>query len=94
MGWLPETGTNISGLEGSLGQVRLWSTARTQEQIQNNLNLELNGDEAGLEMLLKFSEASGRVTSDATVNANDATLVSKNPQGISGRIQPRHQSRV
>ncbi len=88
MGWSPESDTSRShaGFEGQIDEMRLWSTVRTAEQIQASMDSALNGDETGLEMLLQFGEGSGLTAADATTNANHATLVSKNADGITGRI--------
>jgi hypothetical protein len=41
---------------GSLDEVRIWNVARTQAQIQANMNNELQGDESGLLVYFPFNE--------------------------------------
>jgi hypothetical protein len=55
--------------EGLISEVRLWNTARTQDQIRSNRNKKLKGSEAGL-------VAYYRLNGDATDSAgsNDGTL--------------------
>jgi hypothetical protein len=40
--------TGYGTFQGGLDEVRIWNTARTQTQIQNTLNSQLNGNEIGL----------------------------------------------
>lgn len=62
---------NIGGgwAQGQMDEVRFWNYARTQTEIQNNSNLKLNGNEAGLVAYYPFDEGSGNETVDQSVNA-------------------------
>src|SRR5690606_4323078 len=40
--------TGGRGFNGTIDEVRIWNTARTQQQIQENMNKELAGNEPGL----------------------------------------------
>ncbi len=51
---------------GRLDEFRIWSTTRTQAQIQNNMYNELNGNEAGLAGYYKMSDGSGTYLTDNT----------------------------
>jgi hypothetical protein len=48
------TGSNY--FEGVLDEVRVWNTARTCTEINNNMNTELTGAESGLTAYYKFNE--------------------------------------
>ncbi len=56
---------------GALDEVRLWSVARSGEQIAADMNRTLSGDEPGLIALWNFDDGDGR---DATENHHDGTL--------------------
>lgn len=67
-------GSNFSGGEycdGKVADVRLWSTVRTQAQIQDNFNKQLVGNEAGL---IGYWKLAGDFN-DSTTNANHLTAV-------------------
>uniref|UniRef100_UPI0035644A97 DUF4347 domain-containing protein n=1 Tax=Novipirellula sp. TaxID=2795430 RepID=UPI0035644A97 len=59
---------------GEIDDVRVWSTSRTQTEIQNNLDLTLTGNETGLAGYWAFNEGSGSIAYDSTSNANHGTL--------------------
>lgn len=59
---------------GSIDDVRIWNTARTQAEIQANMNKELIGNETGLVGYWKFNEGSGTTVIDSTSNGNDGTI--------------------
>jgi hypothetical protein len=60
---------------GIIDEVRVWSVARTQQQIRENMHLRLNGNETGLQGYWRFDEGTGSTTHDATSNGNDGTLI-------------------
>lgn len=60
--------------EGSIDELRIWNTARTQTEIMDNMNECLTGTEAGLISYYQFEEGTGTTASDQTANGNDATL--------------------
>lgn len=64
--------------KGEIDEVRIWKDARTQEEIQADMNVPLRGDETKLVALWHFNEpynATFFQTHDATANANDGTLL-------------------
>lgn len=61
-------------LRGKLNDVRLWNVARTQQQIQANMNADLKGTESGLVGLWQFREGNGTTAYDSTDNANHGTI--------------------
>ena len=65
---------NTFYLNGALDDLRLWTTARSQTDIANNLSLNLPGSTPGLAGLWQFNDASGTSALDATANANNGTL--------------------
>jgi len=62
--------------DGIIDEVRIWNTARTTEEIQQNWNRYLKGDEAGLAGYWKMEEGDGEAIADETANENNGTLTS------------------
>ena len=60
--------------DGRVEEVRIWNTARTESEIQNNMFKTLNGDESGLVAYYRADHISGTALSDRTTNDNDGTL--------------------
>lgn len=51
--------------KGKMASVRIWDTARTQQQIRDNMYTTLVGNEAGLRHYYKINEGSGTVLYDS-----------------------------
>jgi hypothetical protein len=66
-GWLGAL-INSEFITGQLEEVRIWNVERSAEQIQQNKNKELNGDESGLVAYYKMSNGSGPTLSDDKTN--------------------------
>ena len=64
---------------GTIDEVRIWDTARSQADIRANMNQSLAGNETGLIGYWRFDEGSGTVVHDLTSNHNDGTLGSGAP---------------
>lgn len=74
---------NGESFDGTMEDVRIWNVARTQNQIQTNMNNELMGNETGLIAYYTFNQgiAGGNNTAittviDKTANALNGTLTS------------------
>lgn len=61
---------SVDDFVGSIDDIRLWSSARTQTQIQNNRSNELVGNESGLLGYWKLNEASGTTVNDSQTNTS------------------------
>ncbi|MBM3521553.1 MAG: hypothetical protein FJX57_01235, partial [Alphaproteobacteria bacterium] len=72
--------------EGRLDEIRIWNVARSEAQILAAMNTTLTGAEAGLTVYLPLDETSGTSANNLVAGAPDATLVTGNPDGITGRI--------
>jgi hypothetical protein len=59
---------------GKIDEVRIWSVARTQEQILENKDRYLTGHEDGLRAYWSFDDGTGDVFLDKTANGNDGAL--------------------
>jgi hypothetical protein len=59
---------------GTLDEIRVWSIARTQSDIQSTMNVALRGNEPGLIGYWRCDEGSGQTASDATGNGTDCYL--------------------
>jgi Ca2+-binding RTX toxin-like protein len=62
-------------VNGSIDDVRIWNKARTQSEIQADLNRELTGNETGLVGYWNFNSITNNTVQDLTSNHNDGTLV-------------------
>jgi len=58
---------------GSLDELRIWSLARTQSQIQNNINNELTGTETGLITYYTFNQGTANGNNTGVTTLNDLT---------------------
>lgn len=65
-------GTNshgaIANFAGDIDELRVWGTARTQSEIQNNRSTELSGNEPGLVGYWTLNETSGATANDSQTN--------------------------
>lgn len=59
---------------GQVDEARVWSVARSDEQIFSYYDKCLNGNENGLEMYLPMNETSGTVVPDLSGNGNNGIL--------------------
>jgi hypothetical protein len=60
---------------GVIDDVRIWNVARTSQEIQDNLAIELNGNEPGLVAYFPMNEGDGDTIADITGNGNTGQLV-------------------
>ncbi|MBV6627277.1 MAG: DUF4114 domain-containing protein [Rivularia sp. (in: Bacteria)] len=74
---------------GKVDEVRIWNTARTQAEIQENLYQKLEGSEGNLVAYYNFDSdsASGNTISDLTDNGNNGTLTNGNGNNIVESIE-------
>lgn len=71
-------GAHFSGaasLNGQMDEVRFWDKARSQAEIQADMDRQLNGDEANLTGYWNFNEGAGNVAADQSAQNNDGVLV-------------------
>jgi hypothetical protein len=59
---------------GSMADLRLWQTVRSQEQIVANMHRRLQGNEKGLVGYYRLDETTGSIAHDSSPSQNDATL--------------------
>jgi len=59
---------------GKLDEVRVWNTARTADQIADNMNVKLIGSETGLVGYWRLDEGTGTSTADSSVSGNTGTI--------------------
>jgi hypothetical protein len=66
--------------KGSIDELRVWNTSKTQAQIQNNMNLPLFGNEANLVAYYNFENGTGSTTlTDIAGGDNNGSLTNMNP---------------
>lgn len=68
----------IATIHGSLDEVRIWNIARTQTQIQNNMNCQLSGTESGLVANYNFNNSSAIAAGN---NGGLTTAIDNSPNG-------------
>ncbi|TAF55679.1 MAG: hypothetical protein EAZ61_04070, partial [Oscillatoriales cyanobacterium] len=73
--YLGKSNWNDPLFDGKIDEVRLWQRARTQAEIQADLNHRLVGNEPGLYSYWRFDEGKGSQLRDQTDNANHATII-------------------
>jgi hypothetical protein len=64
-----------SRFEGSIDEVRIWDKLRTQEEINESMNIELVGSEQGLVGYWNFDEGTDFVVYDKSQFDNNGTIV-------------------
>lgn len=72
---------------GTIDEVRIWSVARSETEIQDNMGTCLTGSETGLEAYYQFEDGTGSTTvTDLTTNGNNGTLqnMDENTDWVSG----------
>jgi hypothetical protein len=60
--------------DGVIDEVRIWSVARSQSEIADNMSVDLTGAEAGLAGYYPMNEGSGLVAGDISSTGNNASL--------------------
>jgi len=66
----------IGYFNGKLDEVRIWSDAKTDEEIRDNMCKNISGNESNLVAYYNFDNASGDKLQDFSGNGNDGTLTS------------------
>jgi hypothetical protein len=75
IGQFTELAHEGNSFDGQIDNVRIWNVARTPEEIADNMNAELTGNESGLVAYWKFDGlTSAGDVKDATANNNDLTI--------------------
>jgi hypothetical protein len=87
LGRLGAGGVWYYGFNSKLSDVRIWNVARTQAEIQANMNNQLVGNELGLIGYWKLDEGTGLIVHDFTSNGNNGTLTNSPTWTISSAIK-------
>jgi len=64
----------VQHFNGTIDNVRVWNTIRTDQEIKDYYQHTLTGNEHGLVLLWQFNEGNGASTSDLSGNSNSGTL--------------------
>jgi hypothetical protein len=62
---------------GLMGETRLWSTARSSEEVRENYTLQVASNTTGLQAQYTFADRNGSTVNDATSNNNDLKVTSE-----------------
>jgi len=60
---------------GVMDEIRIWNVARTEQEIQDNMTVELTGNEEGLVGYWPMNEGAGSTIGDQSGNENAGTLL-------------------
>jgi hypothetical protein len=71
LAWSPYTNAHFDGM---IDEVRMWSVARTADEIKSTMSVRLKGDENWLIAYWRFDEGSGTIAHDSSTRHHDATL--------------------
>ena len=74
LGYPPTAGEQYP-IYGTVYETRLWSVAKTQEELQALVGNEVDVNSPNLELYWKFTERTGTTTYDATANHNNGLLI-------------------
>ncbi len=74
-------GSNTENFTGNIDEVRVWTTARTVEQINGSMNCELQGTESGLVAYYQFNQGT-----DQADNTSVTTLTDASSNGYDGTL--------
>lgn len=72
--------------EGYIDEVRLWSEARTAEQIATSMNVELTGSESSLAGYWNFNEDGGTLALDNTGHGNHGLFIGAPTRVLDGPL--------
>ena len=67
-------GEPSGNFEGQIDDIRIWNVARTAQEITNNKDRQLNGNEPNLVTYYKVDEGQGNTLSDGTTGGRHATI--------------------
>jgi hypothetical protein len=71
--YLPELG-HTGDFEGCIDEIRIWESARSEEEIRASLGSALTGEEPGLIAYWDFEEQAGQTAADLSGHGNDGRL--------------------
>jgi hypothetical protein len=72
--YIGKQGGDMHYFSGAIDEIRIWNDLRTQTEIENNMNKELNGNETELIAYYKMNTGSGSIAYDDAGN-NDGTII-------------------
>ena len=74
-------GNDTNYFAGNVDELRIWNTARSENEIKNNLNTTLTGTESNLVAYYNFDEDSRELITDSSTTGNDGTFVNGGNNG-------------
>lgn len=80
-------GSYISTPKGNIDDIRIWHTARTQNQIASNRNQELVGNEPGLVAYYKLNESGNGALINCTNSAVGSSIPNGNTVGTAANLK-------
>ncbi|GAA0381409.1 LamG-like jellyroll fold domain-containing protein [Bacillus horti] len=82
----------VSNFQGDMDEFRIWSVARTHEEIKENMYYQLLGTEKGLVGYWNFDEGQGTVAIDSSPFKHNGQITS--PSWVKGEIPIKSQTRI
>jgi len=71
---------------GQMDDVRVWNVKRTAEEIADNYDKQLTGNESGLKAYYTFDDSKGGVIDDRSASDNDAVIVKAGAQASGSNV--------
>lgn len=85
-GGVATTGEIINEFSGQIADIRVWDDVRTSDEVRDNYNQQLTGNEPNLVGYYTFEGDTTSGIQDRTSNGNDGYLVDKTPAGVTGNV--------
>jgi len=70
---------DVDYFQGKIDEVRIWTVARTEEEIRENMMKTMAGNEAGLAAYYRMDYSDGTTLYEMTSNARNGTLTNMDP---------------
>src|SRR5262249_48074119 len=67
-------GNGWSGFKGAIDEGRIWSVARSADELRTNARRALSGSGPGLELYYRFDESQGSTAIDTSLHHRDGNL--------------------
>ena len=85
-GAVSSTGDIINEFSGQIADTRIWDDVRSADEVRDNYNQQLTGNEANLVGYYTYEGDTTAGIQDRTSNGHDGYLVDNTPAGVTGNV--------